>query len=185
MTFTIRDARPSDIPALTAIYRESVENGVATYEISAPDEAEMATRFATITGNGYPYIVATDADDTVLGYAYASAFRTRSAYRFLVEDSIYLGPQARGRGIGRALLDQLVARCTTLGFRQMVAVIGGAHPASIGVHRAAGFIDCGTMKGSGYKHGRWLDTVFMQLQLGDGHETHPEAGTYPDTLYRV
>ncbi len=108
MTFSIRDATPADIPALTAIYRESVENGVATYEIEAPDETEMAARFATITGHGYPYIVATDADGKVLGYAYASAFRTRAAYRFLVEDSIYLGPEARGRGIGRALLDQLV-----------------------------------------------------------------------------
>ncbi|SIQ89025.1 phosphinothricin acetyltransferase [Rhizobium sp. RU20A] len=184
MTFSIRDANPADIPALTAIYRESVENGVATYEIEAPDEAEMAARFATITGNGYPYIVAIDTDGTVLGYAYASAFRTRAAYRFLVEDSIYLAPAARGRGIGRALLDQLVVRSTTLGFRQMVAVIGGAHPASIGVHRAAGFVDCGTMKGSGYKHGRWLDTVFMQIDLGDGTDTHPSTDTYPDTLYR-
>ncbi len=93
MTFSIRDASPADIPALTAIYRESVENGVATYEIEAPDETEMAARFATITGNGYPYIVAAGTDGTVLGYAYASAFRTRAAYRFLVEDSIYLSPR--------------------------------------------------------------------------------------------
>lgn len=183
MSFTLRDATLADIPVITDIYSESVRNGVATYEIAVPDQSEMTTRFSTITGNSYPYIIAVDGDGIVIGYAYASAFRTRSAYRFLVEDSIYLAPEARGRGVGKALLQELIARCTDLGFRQMVAVIGGAHPASIAVHRSTGFVDSGTMKGSGFKFGRWLDTTFMQLALGEGLETAPAEGVYPDTLY--
>lgn len=182
--FTLRDATLADLPAITAIYRESVLNGVATYEIAVPDEAEMTNRFSTVTGLGYPYTVAVDEAGLVLGYAYASAFRLRSAYRFLVEDSIYLSPDARGKGIGRVLLDDLIRRCTALGFRQIVAVIGGAHPASIGVHRAAGFALCGTMPGTGLKFGRWLDTTIMQLALGEGNTTIPEPDVYPDTLYR-
>ncbi len=184
MSFILRDATLSDIPAVTEIYRESVLNGVASYEMTPPDEAEMASRFSVITGNGYPYIAAVDADGILLGYAYASAFRTRTAYRFMVEDSIYLAPQARGRGVGKALLAELIRLCTGLGFRQMVAVIGGAHPASVAVHRAAGFEHGGLMKGTGFKHGRWLDTIIMQLPLGEGLTTDPEPGTYPDTLYR-
>lgn len=182
MTFSIRDAAPSDLAAITAIYRESVLNGTATYELDAPDEAEMASRFKTITGRGYPYVVASDETGTILGYAYASAFRARPAYNWLVEDSIYLAPQARGKGIGRALVDELVTRCTALGFRQMVAVIGGASPASIGVHRAAGFEMCGTMKATGFKLGQWLDTVFMQIALGEGAETLPDLTRYPAQL---
>jgi phosphinothricin acetyltransferase len=144
----------------------------------------MALRFTTITGNGYPYVVAVDERGAVLGYAYASAFRTRAAYRFLVEDSIYLAPEARGKGIGKALLKELVQRCTTLGFRQMVAVIGGAHPSSIALHAALGFEQQGLMKATGFKHGRWLDTAIMQLPLGKGTDTLPAEGVYPDTLYR-
>lgn len=184
MPLTLRDATVSDLPAITEIYRESVLNGVATYEIVPPSEAEMATRFATITSHGYPYIVATDAAGTIVGYAYASAFRTRAAYRFLVEDSIYLAPSARGKGAGKMLLVELVRRCTELGFRQMVAVIGGAHPASIAVHRSVGFEDQGLMKATGFKHGRWLDTAIMQLALGAGSTRDPSEGVYPDTLYQ-
>ncbi len=131
MTLMLRPATLADIPAIQEIYAESVLNGVATYELVPPDRAEMEARFRTITGLGYPYIVG-EEDGKIAGYAYASAFRTRAAYRFLVEDSIYIAPQFRGRGLGRMLLDRLVADCTALGFRQMVAVIGGAHPASIG-----------------------------------------------------
>lgn len=185
MTFTLRDAVAADLPAITEIYRESVVNGVATYEVTPPTDAEMALRFATITGNGYPYVVALDERGMVVGYAYASAFRTRTAYRFLVEDSIYLAPQARGKGMGRALLRELVERCTALGFRQMVAVIGGAHPSSIALHKAVGFEHQGLMKATGFKHGRWLDTVIMQRPLGEGMATSPADGVYPDTLYRI
>ncbi|MBP2237731.1 phosphinothricin acetyltransferase [Sinorhizobium kostiense] len=184
MTFTLREAAAADLPAITHIYRESVLNGVATYEITPPSEAEMAMRFTTITGSGYPYIVALDERNAVLGYAYASAFRTRAAYRFLVEDSIYLAPEARGKGIGKALLEELVERCTALGFRQMVAVIGGAHPASIALHKGIGFEYQGLMRATGFKHGRWLDTTIMQRPLGEGMETAPPEGHYPDTLYR-
>ncbi len=184
MSFTLRDATLSDIPAITVIYQDSVMNGVASYEMTAPGEAEMAERFTGIIGNGYPYIAAVDADGTLLGYAYASAFRTRTAYRFIVEDSIYLAPEARGRGVGKALLAELIRRCTALGFRRMVAVIGGAHPASVAVHRAAGFEHGGLMKGTGFKHGRWLDTIIMQLALGEGTTTDPQPDVYPDTLYR-
>lgn len=182
MSFTIRPATPDDLPAITEIYRESVLNGVATYEVDPPPLAEMAARFETITTNRYPYIAAEEAGE-LIGYAYASAFRMRSAYKFLVEDSIYLSPAARGKGAGKALLKELISLTTTLGFRQMVAVIGGAHPASIAVHASLGFEHSGVMKASGYKHGRWLDTVFMQLPLGEGAESLPAPGIYPDTLY--
>ncbi len=183
MTLKLRPATVADIPAIQEIYAESVLNGVATYELVPPDGAEMEARFRTITGLGYPYIVG-EEDEKIAGYAYASAFRTRAAYRFLVEDSIYIAPQFRGRGLGRMLLDRLVADCTALGFRQMVAVIGGAHPASIGVHRAAGFQSTGRMQATGWKFGRWLDTELMQLALGEGANAAPAANEYPDTLYR-
>jgi L-amino acid N-acyltransferase YncA len=184
MTATLRDAVAADLRSITEIYRESVLNGVPTYEETPPSEAEMALRFSTITGNGYPYVVALDERGTVIGYAYASAFRNRTAYRFLVEDSIYLSPEARGKGIGKALLSELVGRCTALGFRQMIAVIGGAHPSSIALHRALGFELQGLMKATGFKHGRWLDTALMQRPLGEGTATKPAEGVYPDTLYR-
>lgn len=182
MSFTIRPATADDLPAITDIYRESVLNGVATYEVDPPSLEEMTGRFDAIKGSGYPYIVAEEAGQ-LIGYAYASAFRTRSAYKFLVEDSIYLSPAARGKGAGKALLKELIDRTTALGFRQMVAVIGGAHPASIAVHASLGFKDNGVMKASGFKHGRWLDTVFMQLPLGEGANSLPKPGVYPDTLY--
>jgi L-amino acid N-acyltransferase YncA len=143
----------------------------------------MGRRFAAITSQGYPYIAAVDEDGSVLGYAYASAFRTRPAYRWLVEDSIYLAPSARGRGLGRALLQRLVEDCTALGFRQMVAVIGGANPASVALHRGLGFEMTGILKGTGFKHGQWLDTALMQLALGDGLTTDPDERTYPGTLH--
>lgn len=185
----IRDATPADLPTITRIYADSVQNGVASYELLTPDEAEMGRRMRAITGDGYPYLIA-EANDgsatagTMLGYAYASAFRTRPAYRWLVEDSIYLAPEARGKGVGGALLEVLIGRCESLGFRQMVAVIGGAHPASIAVHQRAGFVSAGMVKGSGHKHGRWLDTVFMQRPLGEGAATDPDPDSYPGTLFK-
>ncbi len=183
MPILLRNASTSDLGSITAIYRESVLNGVASYEIAPPEVTEMAARFSAITGQGYPYIAAVDDEHRLLGYAYASAFRTRPAYRWMVEDSIYLGPEARGRGIGRLLLHELIERCTSLGFRQMAAVIGGAHPASIALHRSAGFEETGRLKGTGYKHGKWLDTMIMQRALGDGNSTNPDPTTYPGTLF--
>ncbi len=185
MPISLRDASSSDLLAITAIYRESVLNGVASYEIVPPMQSEMAERFSAIKSQGYPYIAAIDDDGSFLGYAYASAFRTRPAYRWMVEDSIYLGPEARGKGIGKLLLTELIRRCTDLGFRQMVAVIGGAHPASIALHQALGFEETGRLKGTGYKHGRWLDTMIMQRALGEGMSTDPDASIYPGTLFKA
>lgn len=183
MTFLIRNATAADLPAITEIYRDSVLNGFASYEIRPPDLAEMTNRQAGIIEKGYPYIAAEAEDGTLLGYAYASAFRTRPAYRWLVEDSIYLAPEARGRGVGKALLRELLTRCEALGFRQMVAVIGGASPASVAVHKSLGFELTGTLKGTGFKHGKWLDTVLMQIPLGEGTDTDPDPATYPGSLF--
>ena len=147
-------------------------------------QGRVQTQTGEIIDQGYPYIAAVDVDGMLLGYAYASAFRARPAYRWMVEDSIYMAPEARGRGIGKLLLAELVARCTTLGFRQMVAVVGGAHPASIALHAALGFEETGRLKGTGYKHGRWLDTMMMQRSLGDGTATDPDLSVYPGTLFK-
>jgi L-amino acid N-acyltransferase YncA len=183
MTFSIRNATAADLPTITEIYRDSVLNGTASYEIAPPDLTEMTGRQTGIIEKGYPYIVAEAEDGSLLGYAYASAFRTRPAYRWLVEDSIYLAPEARGRGVGKALLKELLSRCEALGFRQMVAVIGGASPASVAVHKSLGFEMTGTLKGTGFKHGQWLDTVLMQIALGEGRETDPDLTAYPGTLF--
>ena len=185
MRFVIRTAAPGDIAAFTEIYRESVLNGVASYEVDPPSLDEMEARFKAITGKGYPYIVAIEQTGLILGYAYASAFRTRPAYRWLVEDSVYLAPEARGKGVGKALLAELIRRCTELGFRQMVAVIGGAHPASIAVHSAAGFAHSGRMTATGFKHGRWLDTVLMQLPINGGGQTAPDPESLPERRFRA
>ncbi|MET0746669.1 MAG: N-acetyltransferase family protein [Rhizobium sp.] len=182
MSFFLRDAVAADIPSIAATYRESVLNGTASYEIDPPTDDDMSGRFARITGSGYPYLAAEDDAGSVIGYAYASAFRSRPAYRWMVEDSIYLAPGARGLGIGKALLAALLDRSTALGFRQMVAVIGGAHPASVALHRAAGFAETGLLIGTGYKHGKWLDTMLMQKALGDGNTSHPDLARYPATL---
>jgi L-amino acid N-acyltransferase YncA len=169
----IRSATVEDISAITAIYRPAVLHGTASFEIQPPDEAEMRRRFETITNGGYPYFAA-DVSGLVAGYGYASAYRTRPAYRYSVEDSIYVAPDAHRRGVGRALLAALITACTERGYRQMVAVIGdSAQEASIGLHRALGFSVSGSIRAVGFKHGRWLDTVIMQLPLGDGDRTPP------------
>jgi L-amino acid N-acyltransferase YncA len=173
MKIRIRDAVAADLPVISQIYRESVETGISTYELEPPSDEDMATRFATITGQNYPFIIAEDEKGRVLGYAYASAFRTRPAYRYLAEDSIYVAPDARGMGVGGTLLDALMAATANLGIRQMIAVIGGASPASIAVHEKAGFKHVGRMPASGFKFGKWLDTVLMQIELGEGADTVP------------
>lgn len=183
MSFRLRSVTPADIPFITAIYRDSVLNSTSTYEVTPPTEAEMASRFDAIQNKGFPYIAAESEDGGFLGYAYASAFRPRPAYRWMVEDSIYLAPEARGRGLGKMLLTTLVEACQTLGFRQMIAVVGGATPASIALHRAIGFTDIGLLKGAGYKHGQWLDTMLMQRVLGEGNESNPDLTVYPGTLF--
>ncbi|MEZ5843601.1 MAG: N-acetyltransferase family protein [Hyphomicrobiaceae bacterium] len=169
----IRTATPADTSAITAIYRPAVIDGTASFEIEPPDEAEMVRRLLAITEAGFPYLVAT-CDGAVVGYAYANAFRPRPAYRFTVEDSVYVAPDAKGRGVGRALLDRLITICTGAGFRQMIAVIGdSAQAPSIQLHRKAGFHFAGTYHAVGFKHGRWLDSVLMQRPLGEGDTSTP------------
>jgi phosphinothricin acetyltransferase len=169
----IRPATTADIAAITAIYRPAVLTGTASFELEPPDAAEMHRRFEAIVGGGYPYVVA-ERDDRVAGYAYASAYRPRPAYRFSVEDSIYIAPDAQRAGIGQALLAHLIAVCTRQGYRQMIAVIGdSAQHASIGLHRRNGFTLSGTIRAVGWKFDRWLDGVIMQRALGDGDTTPP------------
>ncbi|MFZ2101969.1 MAG: N-acetyltransferase family protein [Oricola sp.] len=181
---TIRDAALSDIPAITAIYRHAVLKGTASFELDPPDEAEMRSRYEAIRGSGYPYIVALAEDGSLAGYAYANAFRTRPAYRWCVENSVYIDPAMQGRGIGKALMIELMDRSETLGFRQMIAVIGGSsHKASIRLHESLGFEMIGIFKGSGFKFGNWLDTVLMQKAMNGGADTLPDETVYPGTLY--
>lgn len=169
----IRPASEADLPVITAIYDHAVRTGTATFELESPDLAEMTQRFRTLTGRGFPYLVATLGRD-VAGYAYAGPYRARPAYRFTVENSIYLDSSAQGHGIGTALLQALIAAAEARGFRQMIAVIGdSANAASIGLHRKAGFRMVGTLDNSGFKFGRWLDTVLMQRPLGEGASTVP------------
>lgn len=164
----IRPCQPHDLAAVTRIYAHAVEHGTGTFELEAPSLEEMQRRHADLQAKGLPWLVA-EQQGQVLGYAYANAFRPRPAYRFFLEDSIYLAPEAQGQGLGRLLLAELVARCTALGARQMLAVIGDSNnQASIGVHRACGFEHTGVLKASGWKFGRWLDVVMMQRPLGPG-----------------
>jgi len=182
---TIRAARTADLSAITKIYGHAVETGTASYELEPPSLEEMSSRMEGLTSNGYPYLVAEEAEQ-VLGYAYAGPFRPRRAYRFMVEDSIYIAPHAQGRGIGRLLLQALIAECSKLGFRQIAAVIGDGSPesASVKLHEALGFRHAGVLEGSGYKHGRWLDTVFMQLTLNGGDTLPPDPESLPERLFR-
>lgn len=169
----IEPARPGDVPEITALYAHHVLHGTATYETVPPTEAEMAARLTKVADAGWPWLVARDPDGAVLGYAYASQFRDRAAYRFACENSIYIRHDRRGEGIGKALLLALLDAAQACGFRQMLAVIGGAEPGSIGVHAACGFVHAGRMHALGRKHGRWLDNVYMQIALGDGSSTPP------------
>jgi phosphinothricin acetyltransferase len=169
----VRAATVADIPAITAIYRPAVLHGTASFEIEPPDEPEMQRRFEAITASRYPYFVAERAG-RVVGYAYASAYRTRPAYRWSVEDSVYIHPDEQRGGIGRALLSALLKQCTEQGFRQMIAVIGDSRQmGSITLHRNLGFTFIGTIHAVGFKHGRWLDSVLMQRALGEGDGTRP------------
>jgi len=170
---SVRAATAGDIPAITRIYGYAVKHGTASFELEPPDEAEMAHRMQTLLDGGYPYFVA-ETDGALVGYAYAGPYRPRPAYRFSVEDSIYIDPSAQRRGIGRVLLEHLIAECERRGFRQMVAVIGdSAQTASIKLHRALGFRLVGTVENVGYKFDQWLDSVNMQRPLGRGATTKP------------
>ena len=169
----LRPSAAADLPAITAIYAWNVQHGTGTFEIDAPDLTEMTRRRDDVLGKGLPWLVAEHAG-SVLGYAYANHFRPRLAYRFCVEDSVYLAPEAQRQGIGRLLLAELLARCEAAGARQMLAVIGdSSNLGSIGVHRALGFEPAGTLHAAGWKFDRWLDVVMMQKALGAGARTTP------------
>ena len=170
---TIRPADAVDMGSIARIYGHAVRFGTASFELDPPEETEMARRYRAIEDGGYPYLVA-ENDETILGYAYAAAYRARPAYRWTVEDSVYVAPDAQGQGVGRALLDTLIVEAERRGFRQMIAIIGdSAQTASIALHRAAGFRLIGALEAVGFKHRRWLDTVLMQRPLGPGARVDP------------
>jgi len=171
----IRPATEADLPAVTEIYEHAVRFGTATFELIPPDLAEMRRRFKALTDGGFPYLAAS-VDGDVIGYAYAGPYRPRPAYRFTVENSVYLKPSIHRRGIGLQLMQRLIAESEARGYRQMIAVIGdSANAGSIGVHTRCGFEMIGTHRNVGLKFGRWLDTVMMQLALGEGGTTVPEV----------
>jgi L-amino acid N-acyltransferase YncA len=169
----LREASDADLPTIQAIYAHHVLNGLGSFEEVPPSVEEMRQRYAEIVAQRLPYVVA-ELDGQIVGYAYAGKFRPRSAYRYSVEDSIYVAPHGQRRGIGRRLLDELIERCTKLGYRQMMAVIGdSANHGSIGVHAAAGFAEVARLPAIGFKFGRWVDCVMMQRPLGPGQSTLP------------
>jgi L-amino acid N-acyltransferase YncA len=169
----IRPTTAADLPAITEIYEQAVLYGTATFELIPPDLDEMTRRFGVLTEGGFPYFVAA-LEGRVVGYAYAGAYRPRPAYRFTVENSVYLKPSTHRRGIGLQLMQRLIAECEARGYRQMIAVIGdSANAGSIGVHARTGFQMIGTHPNVGFKFGRWLDTVMMQRALGEGATTVP------------
>jgi L-amino acid N-acyltransferase YncA len=172
---SIRPAEAHDIPAITRIYAHAVLHGTATFELEPPDAAEMTRRFGAVVDRGYPFLAAEIAG-AVIGYAYAGPYRARPAYRFTLEDSVYLAPEAQGRGFGRALLERLLTEAEARGYRQMVAVIGdSAQTPSIRLHAASGFHHVGVFEAVGFKFGRWLDTVLMQKALGKGSGSIPPS----------
>ncbi len=169
----IRPSSAADLPAITRIYAGAVNHGTGTFELDAPDSTEMARRREDVLAKNLPWLVV-ERRGEVLGYAYANHFRPRHAYRFCLEDSIYLDPAAQGQGIGRLLLAELLAQCAARGARQMLAVIGdAANTGSIAVHRACAFEPAGLFKAAGWKFDRWLDVILMQRVLGEGSATAP------------
>jgi L-amino acid N-acyltransferase YncA len=169
----VRPAKPDDVEAIQAIYAHHVLKGLASFEEEPPSVAELRRRYEAVVAQSLPYLVA-DFGGIVAGYAYCSLYRTRSAYRYSLEDSVYVRPDAQGRGIGKTLLGELIRRSEALGYRQMIAVIGdSANAASIGLHESEGFLRAGTLRSVGFKLGRWVDSVIMQRPLGSGDSTAP------------
>ena len=171
--FLVRPSTAADVPAISAIYGWHVRHGSGTFEADPPDEGEMRRRRDDVLAKGLPWLVL-ERESEVAGFASANQFRPRPGYRYCLEDSVYLAEGLGGRGLGRLLLTELIARCEGTGARQMLAVIGGAATAgSIGLHRALGFEHVGTTRAVGWKFDRWLDVVFMQRSLGFGASTPP------------
>ena len=178
MTIAIRAARTSDIPAITRIYAHAVEHGTASFELTPPEEAEMAKRMRHLLDNNFPYLAAEMAGE-ICGYAYAGPYRERLAYRWTVEDSVYIAPTMYRRGIGRALLAALIEAAEARELRQMIAVIGDSvrQGPSVRLHEALGFSHVGILQDVGFKHGRWLDTVIMQRALGSAAASVPPTAS--------
>ena len=174
-SIAVREVRDSDMDAVADIYGYHVRHGVASFEYEPPDAAELRRRSAAVRAHGLPYVVA-ERDSRLLGFAYASPFRLRPAYRYTVEDSVYVHPDTVREGIGRRLLEAVIAGCEAGGRRRLVAVIGGADERSISFHRRCGFEDAGRIEGAGWKHGRWLDLVLMQRGLGPSTSSPPDDG---------
>lgn len=173
----IRPCELTDLPNITAIYRDAVLTGLASFEIEPPDEAEMTRRHAALVASGHPYLVAL-IDEAVAGYAYAGPYRARLAYAATVENSVYVAAAFRRRGVAAALLGAVVEAAAAAGFRQMVAVIGDrGNAASVALHRSVGFAEVGVLRSVGWKHGRWLDCVLMQLALGPGDKAPGPGGS--------
>jgi phosphinothricin acetyltransferase len=169
----LRAASERDLPAIHSIYAHHVLHGLASFEEEPPSVDELGRRFRDITGRGLPYLVA-ESGGALAGYGYCAPYRARSAYRYSLEDSVYVRHDMAGRGVGRRLLEELVLRCEGLGYRQIIAVIGDSgHAASIGVHAACGFLRVGTLRSVGFKFGRWVDSVIMQRPLGPGDSSRP------------
>jgi L-amino acid N-acyltransferase YncA len=172
----IRGASPGDAAAVGAIYGHHVLNGLSTFEEAPPSDAEMADRIRAVLDRGLPYLVAEGADGCVAGFSYASPFRPRAAYRFTAEESVYIHPDYIGQGLGKQLVSKVIEACEAIGLRQLVAVIGdSANAGSIGLHRSLGFAEIGVGHGFGFKHGRWVDIVWMQRTLGRGEQAPPNA----------
>lgn len=171
---SLRVALRSDVAPVARIYAEQVASGTASFEYVPPSVADMERRYDAIVAAGYPFLVAEDGEGAIVGYSFASAYRSRPGYRYTVEDSVYVGAAASGRGIGRALLSRLIEACTQRGDRLMVAVIGDVgNAASIALHRGLGFVEVGRMPGVGWKFGRWIESVLMQRPLGAGATCPP------------
>ena len=184
-SISIRAATTADLDRITDIYADAVTHGTASYELEPPSRAEMGNRFDNLAAGGFPYLTA-EKNGVVLGYAYAGPFRPRPAYRFVIEDSVYVAPEAKGQGVGFLLMQALIETARAAGFRQIIAVIGDgyADSASVRLHEKLGFRHSGRLEGSGYKHGRWLDTVFMQLPLNGGAEVPPDPESLPERRFR-
>jgi L-amino acid N-acyltransferase YncA len=167
----IREVREADAARIAVIYGHHVLHGTASYEVEPPSVGDTIGKIRRLAHQGWPFLVA-KVEGKVVGYAYATQFRDRPAYRFTAEDSIYVDVRRTGRGIGKALLQALMERSRAHGFRTMVGVIGGAEPASIGLHAALGFVEVGRLKGVGFKFDRWLDSVYMQRDLAGVRTEH-------------
>jgi L-amino acid N-acyltransferase YncA len=170
----IRSATTRDAAAIAAIYAHHVAHGIGSYDTEARSEEETLALIVHHQSRGWPFLVA-ELSGRVAGYAYASQFKPRAGYAWTCEDSIYIDPAHQGKGVGRALLTELVTTAESVGFRTMVAVVGGAQPASVGLHAACGFVEAGRLNGMGWKHGRWLDTIYMQRTLGKGTDSPPDS----------